>query len=108
MSPRETTVADLAMLTSRGVRFSAARVTATGIVARVLVARTVCEAHRDPWRGVRALREQRLPLETHVATMLALAADDDLVACDVCGGASERCTRCSGTGGVPRYAVVRS
>ena len=109
MSPRETTVADLATLASRGVRFSAARVTATGIVARVLVARTVCEAHGDPWRGVRALREQRLLLETHVARMLALAADDDLVACDVCGGREVRCcARCSGVGGVPRYAAVRS
>lgn len=98
MSPRETTVGDLAALTSRGVRFDAGRVTATGIVARVLHTRTVCGAHRDPWQGVRALREQRLPLETHVASMLALAADDDLVACDVCGGDEgrvERCRRCS-------------
>lgn len=109
MSPRDLTVADLAALTSRGVRFAAARVTSTGIVARVLTARTVLAAHRDPWRGVGALRAQRLPIETHVATVLAELADDDLAPCDRCGGRDgvvERCRRCSGTGGVPSWAVA--
>ena len=93
---------------------------------RTLTAQAVVAAHADPWRAVAALSS--LPVEQHVARVLASVADEDTVRCCRCGGSGEAarsrrsytcpetgeyddgappCERCEGQGYVPRHAARR-